>query len=418
MKDFYNNSISENCHLAISEKISRFNEEGSEEAFFIADIQEIFQKHRSWLMHLPRIQPVYGIRCNEDPEVLQLLSQLEIGFECTSKAEIKTVIKKGIPAKKVIYNNPCKQISHLKYAQSNDIEVLSFDSEFELDKIKNFCPDAKLLLCLSVEDQSCKALKFGCNLDNTCLLLEHASNLDLNVVGVNVRIGTNKDLDAYTTAIEVAHQAFVIADSLGFNFQCLHISDGFYGNFGSLDELNSTIGPLLDEYFPEAEGVKIMADCSRWYLTSAYYLVANVIAKRKVKDSNSKQSFMYYLNDGVYGSFSFLLYEKNASVTPIVMQKGNSHHKYVCSLWGPTCDGLDCILQKTVLPELNIGDWILFPNMGAYASSSASDFNGMPKPGVFYMNIETSKIKSCRNEQLFSRIHLDTLQLTVSPTSL
>lgn len=417
MQDFYNNSISEKCHLAISEKISRFNEEGLEEAFFIADIQEIVHKHRSWLLHLPRIQPIYDIRCNEDLTVLQLLSQLEIGFECTSKAEIKTVINAGIPTEKIIYNNPCKQISHLKYACNKDIQVLSFDSQFELDKIHNIYPDAKLFLCLSVEDQSCKSLKFGCNLENVSHLLEHANQLDLDVVGINVRMGSNKDCNSYMTAIDIAHKAFKIGESIGYDFKYLHISDGFYGPIGTLAEISSAIDPLLDEYFPETSGIKIMAECGRWYLTSAYSLVANVIAKRKIEDTNSKHSFMYYLNDGVYGSFSFLLYEKNAYVTPHILKKSDSCLKYLCSLWGPTCDGLDCILQKTVLPELNIGDWLLFPNMGAYASSTASNFNGMPSPGVFYTNHEMPLAKSCRNEQISSDVHLDSLQLIVSSSS-
>ncbi len=61
---------------------------------------------------------------------------------------------------------------------------------------------------------------------------------------------------------------------------------------------------------------------------------------------------------------------------------GEAH--YSTSIWGPTCDGLDCIREQCMLPELSIGDWIVFQDMGAYTMCAASCFNGMPKPRTYY----------------------------------
>ena len=63
---------------------------------------------------------------------------------------------------------------------------------------------------------------------------------------------------------------------------------------------------------------------------------------------------------------------------------------YESSIWGPTCDGLDCILETTQLPELEVGDWIYFKDMGAYTMASASTFNGMPAPTRSYHCLETT----------------------------
>ena len=35
------------------------------------------------------------------------------------------------------------------------------------------------------------------------------------------------------------------------------------------------------------------------------------------------------------------------------------------------------------LPDLNIGDWVVFPNMGAYTLAAGSSFNGMPRPSIY-----------------------------------
>jgi hypothetical protein len=38
------------------------------------------------------------------------------------------------------------------------------------------------------------------------------------------------------------------------------------------------------------------------------------------------------------------------------------------------------------MEELEVGDWLWFPNMGAYSRATASEFNGFPTPPVFVAN--------------------------------
>ena len=59
--------------------------------------------------------------------------------------------------------------------------------------------------------------------------------------------------------------------------------------------------------------------------------------------------------------------------------------RYKSSLWGPTCDGLDCVIKECSLPRLATKDWLLFRDMGAYTMAAASNFNGMPKPVCYYV---------------------------------
>lgn len=37
------------------------------------------------------------------------------------------------------------------------------------------------------------------------------------------------------------------------------------------------------------------------------------------------------------------------------------------------------------MPELQVGDWILFENMGAYTVAAASTFNGFQRPTIHYV---------------------------------
>ena len=96
---------------------------------------------------------------------------------------------------------------------------------------------------------------------------------------------------------------------------------------------------------------------------------------------------MLYINDGVYGSFNCLLYD-HATVDVEMLDKAElgdgERHTAVRSVWGPTCDGLDCVLPEVELPDLEIGAWLYFRNMGAYTLAAGSTFNGMPRPGVHH----------------------------------
>ncbi len=58
---------------------------------------------------------------------------------------------------------------------------------------------------------------------------------------------------------------------------------------------------------------------------------------------------------------------------------------YPCSIWGPTCDGLDRIVEQCNLPDLQVGDWLVFENMGAYTVAASSTFNGFQRPDIHYV---------------------------------
>ena len=83
----------------------------------------------------------------------------------------------------------------------------------------------------------------------------------------------------------------------------------------------------------------------------------------------------------MYGSFNCIMFD-HATVTAKVMVRKNkfvydtafdgNEILYKCSIWGPTCDSIDCVTPSALLPELDVGDWLVFENMGAYTLCAAS----------------------------------------------
>ena len=65
---------------------------------------------------------------------------------------------------------------------------------------------------------------------------------------------------------------------------------------------------------------------------------------------------MYYLNDGVYGSFNCILFDHHNPLAYALKgsgdNKGSGDELFECSVWGPTCDSLDCITKSVKLPKV------------------------------------------------------------------
>lgn len=66
----------------------------------------------------------------------------------------------------------------------------------------------------------------------------------------------------------------------------------------------------------------MIAEPGRYVVTSAFTLATQVISKRRTQSAaaadQEPSSCMYYINDGVYGSFNCLLYD-HAEVTPQIL---------------------------------------------------------------------------------------------------
>ncbi|KAF3386218.1 hypothetical protein F1880_000863 [Penicillium rolfsii] len=364
-------------------------EPGEEDAFYVADMGEVYRQHMRWKMNLGRVKPFYAVKCNPDPEVLRLMAQLGNGFDCASKSEIDLALNTGIDPSRIIYAQPCKTKSYLRYASQVGVKQMTFDNADELYKIKAHFPDAELYLRILTDDSTslCRlSMKFGASLDVAQQLLELAHQLELKVVGVSFHVGSGaEDPRAFLKAVQDARLVFDQAAEIGHELHTLDVGGGFCQD--TFEKFSGILSDALETYFPPH--IRIIAEPGRYYVASAFTLAANVIARRDVPDplDPSRNAYMLYLNDGVYGNFSNIIFDHQHPVAKVLLSAADDsqpgtpnsaameNNSY--SIWGPTCDGIDVITQRIDLPGLlNTGDWLYFEEMGAYTKCSATRFNG------------------------------------------
>jgi ornithine decarboxylase len=202
----------------------------------------------------------------------------------------------------------------------------------------------------------------------------------------------------------------------------------------SFETIARAMRPVLEELFGGGD-VKIISEPGRYFTAATHALVMNVFAARTLRLSDVEKEdckafqnvvnmdepkeYQYYVNDGLYHSFNCIVFD-HAHPTLLLLNDGDGANVAECSgndavdseeegetmvdkvptsdslfvsawdrcrspskrplrittIFGPTCDSMDCILKRQPFPEMKLGDWLLVPDMGSYTTAAGCPFNG------------------------------------------
>ena len=367
-----------------------------EDNFYVMDLSSVKRLYSAWEAAMPRVHPHYAVKCNNDRALLEVLAVLGAGFDCASEAEVELVMSLGVSADRIIFANPCKRPADIRALASRGIVHSTFDTESELVKLNRWAPGSRVLLRIRADDESARCQlgnKFGAEEWEWEKLFEAARALGVPVDGVSFHVGSGAtDPNAFTYAIELAKKAFDMGKTYGFDMNILDVGGGFCGGKvdvgGNVDfqGVDVALNAALEEHFAEGsiDGLTIIAEPGRFFTETIATLGTLVYGRR----SRGEDMMDYWVTDGLYGSMNCLLYD-HATVAPrpLLMASKNgadtsgpdalSVPRRPSTVFGPTCDGLDTVLRDYELPEMDVGDWLMFPNMGAYTLCGASKFNGI-----------------------------------------
>ncbi len=365
-------------------------------AFYIVNIGDILRRIQLWKKIFPTIDAYYAVKSNPSHVICELLGSCGIGADVASIEEINIVKNKVHDLSKIIFAHPIKPINSIVYARTVDVDKLVFDSEHELYKIKLHHPHAELFMRLKVDDKDSECRfseKFGVEKDDIEFLLDLASKMHLNVVGVSFHVGSNcRNPRQYYFAFEMAKYAFDIGKTKGYAFNVIDIGGGFSGTadeeemLKTSEEIYNGLRVFFDYTIDNAEstGLNLISEPGRFFCTNSHTLVLNVIGKKvKIDKTTGEKIQTLYLNDGTYGSFSAINYDHQKP--EIIPYNNDDVEKYRTVAFGFSCCGQDMICDNSMLPELEISDLVYVKNFGAYTVASSSKFNGLYVNDFYYI---------------------------------
>lgn len=358
---------------------------GIETPFLVVSKKKIEENYTSLSLALKkRVGLFYAVKANPIVEIIEIIKDIGGGFEISSIEEFCLVMDLNISLDKIFYSTPVKKKSEISYFCKQGIDLFVFDNEAEIEKIAQCAPKSQVMLRIQTKGKNSLinlSFKFGAEPKDASHLLERAKEMGLYPRGLCFHVGSQCFCpQSYIDAMKLCHEIFKVADSRGIHLDLLNIGGGFPIGYRKqvpdIDIFCKPINEALKHYF-YSNNVEVVAEPGRFICADAFTLVAKVIGK---SIRNNKP--WYYMDDGLYGSFSGRVYDKGDYL--ILTEKDG--YKTPSVLAGPTCDSFDVIYKDYDLPNLNIDDLILVPGMGAYTIASASTFNGFKRAKIIVVD--------------------------------
>ena len=89
---------------------------------------------------LPRVEPFYAVKANPHPEIIKFMAAEKAGFDVASQAEMEAALAAGAPPARIIFANTIKPPEAIAAATKRGVDLMTFDSEYELDKLAEAAP--------------------------------------------------------------------------------------------------------------------------------------------------------------------------------------------------------------------------------------------------------------------------------------
>jgi ornithine decarboxylase len=354
----------------------------------IIDCARVRSQYRKLRTALPGVDLHYALKPLPHPAVVRSIVELGGWLDLATTGEAQLAQSLGVDPARCIQTHPIKRDRDINNALEYGVRTFVADNPDEVRKFKPHGERAALLLRVSFRAPGAVcdlSRKFGCDPEDAIALARLAARQGIDVQGFSFHVGSQApDPMKHVEAIEVCKDLLAAArrERLG-TLDTLDIGGGFPIDYHKRDGKRATnirrfCAPIRAALAKLPKRVRVIAEPGRFIAGPSAIGVSTVMGR-----AQREGHWWYYLDDGLYGSYSGQLYDH--SRYPVEsLRKGSPLLPSV--LAGPTCDSIDVIAENLMLPALRAGDLIVGRAMGAYTWASASEFNFFPKATVVAVN--------------------------------
>jgi len=349
----------------------------------ILDCARVRAQYRKLRKALPGVDLHYALKPLPHPAIVRTISAEGGWLDLATSGEVQLVAALQLDPERCIHTHPIKRDSDIRNALAFGVGTFVADNPDEVRKFSAYAGKAELLLRVSFRSPGAVcdlSRKFGCDPEDALVLARQAAGLGIGVRGFSFHVGSQAaDALKHVEAIEACVRLLAGArrERLG-AFDTLDIGGGFPIDYAQrAPDIGRFCAPIRKALARLPARVRVIAEPGRYIAGPAAINVATVMGRAR-----REGHWWYYLDDGLYGSYSGQLYD-HARYPVEALRSGPL---LPAVLAGPTCDSIDVIAENLMLPELRAGDLIVGRAMGAYTVASASEFNFFPKATVVAVN--------------------------------
>jgi ornithine decarboxylase len=356
----------------------------------VIDCNVIRRQYRALAAALPGVNLHFALKPQPHATVVNVLAREGAWFDLATNGEVDLVRAAGIAPERCIHTHPIKRDQDIRKALDYGVTTFVADNQDEIAKFTPYRDRARLLLRVAYHSADAMvdlSRKFGCDAGAAIALAEAAARAGVTVIGLSFNVGSQvESADAHAGAIEICSR--LISEAAGRGLPPLEVLD--IGGGFPIDYLQPALAigefcrPIRAALAKLPKGIRVISEPGRYICGPAGFCLTTVMG-RSMRDGR----WWYYLDDGMYGSFSGQLYDH--SRYPVEPVDPHAGPRLPCVLAGPTCDSIDVIAEDIPMPELVAGDLLLGRQMGAYTNACATDFNFFPRACVLVANVTPAR---------------------------
>ena len=357
----------------------------------ILDQAAVRHQYRSLVAALPGVTLHYALKPLPHMGVIEVLKSEGACFDLATNGEVDLMREAQINPNECIHTHPIKRDSDIRYALDYGCNTFVFDNPVELQKFVDYKDQARLLLRVSFPNPETKvdlSKKFGCTPEMVLPLLRQAKELGIQVIGLSFHVGSQvPNAKRHVEAIEACNDLLRQTAAQGLGLQVLDIGGGFPVDYagGELD-IHAFCAPIRAALANTPAEIRLIAEPGRFISAPAMTSIASVMGKAERFGRT-----WYYLDDGLYGSYSGQLFDHVFYPKSTPYAKGERHPAVLA---GPTCDSIDVIAEEIMLPELELGELVIGRMMGAYTWASATEFNFFRRTNILVVDSDAAALKA------------------------
>ena len=350
----------------------------------IVDCARVRTQYRKLQRALPGVDLHYALKPMPHAAVVRSVVAEGGWLDLATTGEVQLAARLDVAPDRCIHTHPIKRDMDIRNALEYGVRTFVADNPDEVRKFKPYGDRVSLLLRVSFRSPGAVcdlSRKFGCDPEDAVALARLAAKQGTDVQGFSFHVGSQApDALKHVEAIEACTRLLAQArrERLG-TLSTLDIGGGFPIDYMQRAvDIGRFCAPIRQALAKLPRRVRVIAEPGRYIIGPAAIGVATVMGRAR-----REGHWWYYLDDGLYGSYSGQIYDHARYPVEALRQGGE---QLPAVLAGPTCDSIDVIAENLMLPELKCGDLIVGRAMGAYTWASASEFNFFPKATVVAVN--------------------------------
>ncbi len=379
---------------AVREAVSQF-----ETPFFLYEEARLRENCRNFRgafgAHFKDFWPLYAVKANANPRVMEIIVEEGFGLDCSSEAEAwmaKKLGAKGMytanytPVRELAYAQECGMILNL-----DDASMVDFLDDLGRPEVLSF----RINPGVGAEGDGTLSMagadaKYGVPFEKAAAAYAAAKEKGVKRFGIHMMTGSNV-LDEGYFAVMVERLFEVMADvkaQTGIEIEFMNIGGGFGVPYRpeqkSLDlgRVAREVRDVFDRCCAKfgLKEPRLIAEPGRYIAADMGFLVTKV---EVIKDGYKK--FI-----GVDASSNDMprpsIYEAYHHVSAV---DGGSETEVV-SVVGKICENCDQFAKDRELPNISIGDVLVIHNCGGHAYAMGHNYNGRLRHAEYLLRLDGS----------------------------